>query len=64
MPSDEWYYSAHANEIYHFDNGLFRAHSEIEDEYFHPLSTLKVLPDDAVVITVSILDDSIKMLRY
>ncbi len=62
VPSDEWYYSARTNEIYHFDNGLFRAHSEIEDEYFHPSSTLKVLPDDAVVITVSILDDSIEML--
>ena len=49
--------------MYQFDNGLFRAHPQYEDDYFHKASTLKVLPTDAVVIEVNDEEDHLEMSR-
>ena len=60
VPNDTWYYDPKSNELFEFDKGLFRAHSkQTAPNTFHKVSTLKVLPPDACVVTVEITDDAI-----
>ena len=30
VPNDKWYYSKRNDEVYQFDNGLFRAHQDVK----------------------------------
>ena len=40
VPQHEWYHSKVSNELYHFDNGLYRAHTNSTDELYFTDSTL------------------------
>ena len=53
VPNDKWYWcSKHNNEVYQFDNGLFRAHPHLGKDTFHTASILKVLPEDTLVANI------------
>ncbi|KAL7524975.1 hypothetical protein ACHAWF_006945, partial [Thalassiosira exigua] len=54
VPTHDWYYSAHWNEIYHYDRGSFEAYSAAGDGTFFRHHTLKVIPKDAECIEVAI----------
>ncbi len=61
IPTGDWYYSDKSNEIYHYDMGVWEAYPRKEPrphEYFRH-HTLKVVPDDAVPISVIIHDECI-----
>ena len=62
VPNETWYYSKDENELYEFDEGLFRAHQRIHrTEAFHVASILKVLPKDSVIVDVKVMENQIIM---
>ena len=61
VPNDKWYYSKRNNEVYQFDNGRFSAHPRLGKDMFHTTSTLKVLPDDALVANIERCNNDIKL---
>ncbi|KAL7544883.1 hypothetical protein ACHAWF_012867 [Thalassiosira exigua] len=54
VPTHDWYYSAHWNEIYRYDRGSFEAYPAVGDGTFFRHHTLKVIPKDAECIEVVI----------
>ncbi|KAL7552654.1 hypothetical protein ACHAWF_015884 [Thalassiosira exigua] len=54
VPTHDWYYSAHWNEIYRYDRGSFEAYPAAGDGTFFRHHTLKVIPKDAECIEVAI----------
>ena len=61
IPTGNWYYSYKSKEIYHYDMGVWEAYPRKEPrphEYFRH-HTLKVVPDDAVPISVTTHDECI-----
>jgi hypothetical protein len=52
VPNEKWYLHPAGNELYQFDNGIFVAHSQIEDNIFEAFGQIKVLPGDAKVVEV------------
>ena len=57
IPRHTWFYSPSLLELYHYVTGVFKAHPLEYDEIYHTHHTLKVLPPDAVLATVSLLPD-------
>jgi hypothetical protein len=55
IPTHEWFYSEEQNELYQYKQGNFKAHPPISEGTTHTFKThhtLKVLPPDAILITV------------
>ena len=64
-PSGEWYYDPSADELYHFTDGLFRAHPRRGDRANMSFSTdsgLKTPPDDLRSVDVEILENELRCL--
>ena len=55
IPRHTWFYSPSLLELYHYVMGVFEAHPLAYDEIYHTHHTLKVLPPDAVLATVTLL---------
>ena len=55
--NEKWFHCAKTDELFEFDNGLFRAHPQHElDQHYEFISSLKVLPATAKVVDVEIRD--------
>ena len=54
IPTHDWFYSSDANELYHYDSGVFEAYPAKDDSLFYNYHTIKPLPDDAQLITVEL----------
>lgn len=52
LPNDQWQYSATKDELYEFDEGLFKAHLRLPDGTFRLASILKVPYKDAVGVQI------------
>jgi hypothetical protein len=64
VPTYEWFYSRQQNELYQNEQGNFKAHPPIHGETsnkFKKLHTLKVLPQDAVQVTITVNKDCIQI---
>lgn len=59
VPNEKWYLDKDKNELYEFDNGIFVAHSQFEDDLYEEYGSIKVLPKKAVVVDVDISEDII-----
>ena len=57
--SHDWFYSAKANELYHYVSGTFEAHPSMNNQHpqFFSHHTLKVIPPDARLAIVTTNDD-------
>ena len=63
VPQEKWFYDARGEELYEFDEGLFRAHPKLADGpdwTFSKTSGLKTLPEHAKVVEVEVEGDHIK----
>jgi hypothetical protein len=61
VPTGDWYYSEKEGELFHYDHGVWEAYPR-QPKHRHRFfshHTLKVIPSDAVPITVQIYDDHI-----
>ncbi|EED86814.1 predicted protein [Thalassiosira pseudonana CCMP1335] len=61
VPQEGWYYSTSLDELYEFDNGIFWAHTRVDDGHFAPHAVSKVLPADATVAEIIRENDGIRM---
>lgn len=64
VPTCEWFYSTWERELYHYNEGVFEAHSAMEgyDNFFHKHHHLKVFPPDAMAVEVDICKELIAFL--
>ena len=53
IPTHDWFFSPQQNELYHYDSGVFEAYPAFDEETFHIHHTIKILPDDAELVTVA-----------
>jgi hypothetical protein len=53
-PNEKWYLTEKGDELYVFDNGIFIAHSMVDEDVFHKAGVVKVLPETAEAIEVEI----------
>ncbi|KAL7526267.1 hypothetical protein ACHAWF_005244, partial [Thalassiosira exigua] len=57
VPNEKWFHCAKTDELFEFDNGLFRAHPRHElDQHYEFISSLKVLPATTKVVDVEVRD--------
>jgi len=61
IPTTSWLYSERAREIYHYDQGNFESHPQVEDYIFYGHHSLKVPPQDAVQCSVVKEGDKFRM---
>ena len=59
IPSHDWFHSQRHAELYHYANGVFEAYPSDGEGSFYPHHTLKVLPSDAVAVTIGQRDTSL-----
>ena len=63
IPADEYLYSAKLQELYHYDKGVFEAHSEVRSaetnssKLFYAHHTLKVPDPEAIPVSVEVQED-------
>ncbi|EED87047.1 predicted protein [Thalassiosira pseudonana CCMP1335] len=62
VPMEQWYYSFQQDELYEFDNGIFRAHTRIAEDLFDTHAVSKVLPADAKVVEIAVEDEGMRVL--
>ena len=53
VPTHDWFYSSTMNELYHYDRGVFEAYPSFDATTFSTHHTIKVLPEDADVVSVT-----------
>ena len=63
-PVHDWFYSEKEQEIFHYDHGVWEAHPRKTPHHHFLYHTLKVLPDDATLITVSVDEDGIAIEEF
>ena len=52
VPIHDWFFSPGLNELYHYDSGVFEAYPACDNDTFHTHHTIKILPNDAELVTV------------
>eukprot|EP01082_Thalassiosira_pseudonana_P014896 g13554.t1 g13554 contig8:946492-947667(+) len=62
VPLEQWYYSPSQDEVYEFDNGIFRAHTRIAEDLFATHAVSKILPADATVVETAVGNEGVRML--
>ena len=53
VPTHTWFHSPSLNELYHYDAGVFEAYPAYDDTSFHTYHTIKILPDNAIRVTIA-----------
>lgn len=62
VPIDPWLYHPESNELYEFDEGLFKAHSRLPNGTFRHAAILKVPPKKSVAVSVEHTEASLRLL--
>ena len=63
VPVHDWFYSEQAQELYHYDYGVWEAYLKKNAESFYTHHTLKVLPPRVVPVSVISTEESIAIER-